>query len=137
MRHIIAAAGLLSLAGCGAGYSPPPECSAATPAIPINSPELEPSVWDDGSSTYFRFPGNARLPTFYVVNPDGKEAVTDYTVDPASNMVVIHQTARQFKLRDGNQVACIVNHAWNPVGYSTGTGTTNPNIAREPKGSRK
>ena len=30
----------------------------------------DPIVWDDGSQTYFRFPGNMRIPRFFVVNPD-------------------------------------------------------------------
>jgi type IV secretion system protein VirB9 len=99
----------------------------------MNGPTIEPSVWDDGQFTYFRFPGNSRLPTFYVVNPDGTEAVASYTVDPVSSVVVVHQTAAEFRLRDGKKVACIKNKNWNPVGWNPGTGTISSTIVREPK----
>jgi type IV secretory pathway VirB9-like protein len=123
---------LLPIAACSA-YTPPPECpTGARAETALNGPSLAAQVWDDGQNSYFRFPGQSRIPTFYVVNPDGKEAVTDYTVDPAHDQVVVHQTAAEFKLRDGAEVACIFNHAYNPVGYSPGTGTITDNVVREP-----
>lgn len=132
MRVAIAALLLLPLAGCAA-YTPPPECPVGQAQASLNAPTLMTQVWDDGQNTYFRFPGQSRIPTFYTVNPDGKEAVTDYTVDPAHDQVVVHQIAPEFKLRDGEKVACIFNHAYNPVGFSPGTGTITGDVVREPR----
>ncbi|MDB5848223.1 MAG: hypothetical protein JWP29_1975 [Rhodoferax sp.] len=133
MRSVVLI-GLL-LAGCNSA-TPAPECSASAPSVMLNEPTLEPAVWDNGQSTYFRFPGNARIPSIFVVNPDGKEAVANYTVDPEAGTIAIHQTARMFKLRDGDKVACIANLNWNPVGWNPGTGTTSTDVVREPKSAR-
>lgn len=89
---------------------------------------LEPTIWDDGNSTFLRFAGNRRVPSIYVLNPDGKEAVAPYTVD--GEIVTIHQTARGLRLRDGTLVLCIWNQGWNPYGHPTGTGTTSPDVVR-------
>ena len=65
------------------------------------------------------------------MNPDGNEAATNYTVD--GSRVIVHQTAPEFRLRDGNSVVCIKNNAWNPIGASPGTGTISPDVIRVPK----
>ena len=135
IRALILVAPLALLSAC-AGNMKLTECDPSQPALALNNPALEPAVWDDGQSTFFRFPGNSRIPTFYTVNPDGTEAVVDHTVNPADSMVVVHRTAREFKLRDGAALACIHNGAWNPVGYKTGTGTTSPDVTREPRATR-
>jgi type IV secretion system protein VirB9 len=89
---------------------------------------LEPAIWDDGNSTFLRFAGNMRVPTVYVLNPDGKEAVAPYTVE--GEIVTLHQTSRGIRLRDGDLVLCIWNQAWTPSGHPTGTGTTSPVVRR-------
>ena len=91
------------------------------------------ATWDDGQSTYFRFDGNRRLPVPYVLNPDGKEAVVDYTVKDRT--IIIHQTASRFRLRDGDLVLCIVNPTYNAAGFNPGTGTTRPDVVRSVTGS--
>lgn len=128
MRAILPALALAVLAGCSSHELV--ECRGDSPAYALNAPGIEPSVWDDGLSTFFRFPGNSRIPTFFVTNPDGKEAVASYTVDPGSHLVTVHQTAAAFKLRDGDAVMCITNNAYSPVGSDPGTGTTTPNVER-------
>lgn len=115
---------------------------AAIPVAPANNRRyigqgdrrIEPAgVWDDGNSTFFHFPGNVRVPAIFVLNPDGKEATATYTVE--GNIVVVHQVARAFRLRDGQDVLCVFNQAFNPVGSNPGTGTTSPAVERTIKGA--
>ena len=88
-------------------------------------------VWDDGFSTVFRFPGDVRVPSVFVVNPDGKEATANYSVK--GNLVQVDAVARQWRLRDGNTVLCVFNDAFDPVGNNPGTGTTSPEVQRVTK----
>ena len=92
-------------------------------------------TWDDGQSTFLRFLGNVRIPAVYVINPDGKEALVNYSVE--GGLVTIHQTAPQFRLRDGDTVLAVINRAWDPVGSNPGTGTTTPAVARELRSTRR
>jgi type IV secretory pathway VirB9-like protein len=124
----LAALALLGLSACTA--QGPQLASCAGPVWSANPASPTPDVWDDGSQTYFRFPGNMRIPSFFVVDPDGKEAVADYTVDAETHIVTVHQTAPEFRLRDGHSVLCLVNHHYDPIGQRVGTGTTSPNVER-------
>ena len=90
----------------------------------------EPAMWDDGQSTFLRFPGNRRLPTFFVIHPDKREASVNYSV-ATNGVVTLHQTAGEFRLRDGNRVLCIFNRAFDPTGRNPGTGTTSADVVRE------
>jgi type IV secretion system protein VirB9 len=90
---------------------------------------------DDGQSTSLHFPGNVRLPAVYVISPDGKEAITNYSVE--SGTITIHQTARAFRLRDGDTVLNIWNQGWDPVGSNPSTGTVSPNVVRTLKRSAR
>ncbi|CVI63688.1 TrbG/VirB9 family P-type conjugative transfer protein (plasmid) [Agrobacterium leguminum] len=85
-------------------------------------------VYDNGFSTIFRFPGNVRLPSIYVINPDGKEASADYTVK--GDYVEVSSVSREWRLRDGHTVLRILNTAYNPVGTKPGTGTTRADVRR-------
>lgn len=89
-------------------------------------------VWDDGQFTYFRLPNHTRVPAFYVVNPDGKEALVS-SFDKNGDTVTVPQTARAWRLRDGDAVLFLWNLAFDPVGTSTGTGTVSPAIERTVK----
>jgi type IV secretion system protein VirB9 len=86
------------------------------------------SIWDNGYSTVLQFAGNVRIPAIFVVDPDGKEATTNYTVD--GDTVQIGQTARELRLRDGNTVLNIYNLAFNSVGGNPRTGTTSAQVTR-------
>jgi type IV secretion system protein VirB9 len=111
--------------------------AAASAAKPVNwryvaqgDRNLVPAeTWDDGQSTFLRFTGNVHIPAVYVINPDGKEALVNYSVE--AGLVTIHQTASQFRLRDGDTVLAVFNRAWDPVGSNPGTGTTTPAVTRE------
>ena len=91
------------------------------------------NVWDNGYSTVLQFPGNERIPGIFVIDPDGKEATASYSVKGST--VQIGETAREFRLRDGNTVLNIYNLAYNTVGQNPGTGTTSPEVTRVIKDS--
>lgn len=86
------------------------------------------TIWDNGYSTVLQFAVFARIPAIFVVNPDGKEATAAYAVDGST--VQIGQTAREFRLRDGDTVLNIYNLGFDSVGGNPGTGTTSPAVTR-------
>ena len=93
--------------------------------------ELAPAeVWDDGQSTFLRFPGNRRVPTIFSVLPDGREAAVNYSVN-TTGVITVHQTGPALRLRDGGLVLCIFNRAADATGRNPGTGTTSPDVVRE------
>ena len=85
-------------------------------------------VYDNGYTTVFRFPGNVRVPSLYIVNPDGKEALVNYSVK--GDLVEAAAVAKQWKLRDGQTVLRIWNTAYDPLGQRPGTGTVSSNVER-------
>jgi type IV secretion system protein VirB9 len=85
-------------------------------------------VFDNGYSTVFRFPGNVRIPSIFIINPDGKEATPNYAVK--GDLVEIDSVARSWRLRDGQTVLAVWNQAFNPVGKNPETETTSPNVQR-------
>lgn len=87
-------------------------------------------VYDDGSTTFFVFPGSMRVPVIYTVNPDGQEAVAAYVFNSQTGIAEIHQLGTQWRLRDGDAELCIFNHAYNPVGLPNTTGTRNSEVQR-------
>ncbi|MBO9112503.1 MULTISPECIES: P-type conjugative transfer protein VirB9 [Rhizobium/Agrobacterium group] len=91
-------------------------------------------VFDDGFSTTFRFPGNVRVPSIYVINPDGKEATANYSVK--GDYVEVASVSRQWRLRDGQTVLCIWNKVYDAVGRRPGTGTVRPDVERVLKEAR-
>jgi type IV secretion system protein VirB9 len=97
---------------------------------------LSPSqIWDDGERTYLRYPGNRRPPMIYQVLPDGKEDVVGQSTvdDPTThgNILIVQTVAALFRLRDGDNVLCIINRGYDPVGTNGGTGTVDPGVVRE------
>jgi type IV secretion system protein VirB9 len=88
-------------------------------------------VFDNGFSTVFRFPGNVRMPSLFVVNPDGKEATANYAVK--GDLMQADAVARQWRLRDGNTVLCIFNEGYDAIGDNPGTGTISPDVDRVTK----
>lgn len=85
-------------------------------------------VSDNGRLTAFRFPGNAEIPAIYAVAPDGAEAIVPRTV--RGELVLVHATSGQFRLRRGSEVLCVFNHAYDPVGQNPATGTITPEVSR-------
>jgi type IV secretion system protein VirB9 len=85
-------------------------------------------VFDNGYSTVFRFPGNVRIPSIFVINPDGKEATPNYAVK--GDLVQVDSVARGWRLRDGHTVLAVWNKAFDPVGKNPQTQTTSRNVRR-------
>ena len=95
---------------------------------------LEPTeVSDNGRQTAFRFPGNMRIPTIYTLAPDGSETIVPYTI--INELAVVQTTARQFVLRDGQEVISVLNQGFDPIGRNAGTGTGTPDLARTVRSS--
>lgn len=86
------------------------------------------AVWDNGYSTLLQFAGNARIPSIFVIDPDGKEATASYAVN--GDIVQLDQTAREWRLRDGGTVLDIYNLGYQAVGGNPETGTTSPDVSR-------
>jgi type IV secretion system protein VirB9 len=71
---------------------------------------LEPlEVFDNGRFTVLRFSPGQPLPAIYAVEPDGTEALAPF--DVRGDFVVIHATARAFRLRRGGQALCLFNES--------------------------
>lgn len=91
-------------------------------------PGFAPVVWDNGQSTFFRFPGNQRVPAIYAMTPDGREGAVNLST--SGDLVTAQQVAPEWVLRDGKQVACVFNHKFDQVGVRPDTGTSSPDIER-------
>lgn len=92
-------------------------------------------VWDDGRFTYFQFRGQSDLPTIYVINPDGSEAIVDrYNQGSSHNTIVLEKVAPAWVLRLGMQVLGVKNLRYNPDGIANYTGTISPAVVRITKG---
>lgn len=100
------------------------------------SPALEPDgVYDDGRETYLRFEGNREIPAVYLVASDGTESLVPK--DVRGELVVVHALGRAFRLRQGANVLCIFNEAFDPVGVNYRTSTTSPGVLRTAKPVRR
>lgn len=98
--------------------------------------ELAPTeVFDDGRFTYFRYDNAKSLPAVFKVNPDGSEAAVNSHVE--SDTLVIHETAKDFVLRQGKSVLGVENRSYDSVGTFNHTGSTDKNTVRLRKGSKK
>ncbi|RVT90296.1 P-type conjugative transfer protein VirB9 [Sphingomonas crocodyli] len=93
---------------------------------------LQPSeVSDNGQFTVLRFPNRQELPAIFVVAPDGSESLVPY--DVRDDFVVIHQIAREFRLRRGRIVLCIYNEGPATYGIDHHTATASPDVDRSLK----
>lgn len=91
------------------------------------------AVFDDGTFTYFRFPGNAEVPTIFVIGADGKEARTNFNM--AGDTMVVQRLGRKFVLRLGKSVVSVWNERFDAEGAGPGRGTTVAGVARETVGA--
>jgi type IV secretion system protein VirB9 len=88
---------------------------------------------DDGVHTRLRFAANADLPAIFVRSEDGGESLLNFTVDNGD--LVIHRIARQFVLRRGALVGCIVNRGFAGGGVRLDSGTVAPRVERRLQGA--
>jgi type IV secretion system protein VirB9 len=97
------------------------------------SGDLQPSeVTDNGQFTVLRFPRDFELPAFFKVLPDGSEAIVNF--DVRGEFVVLHEVARQIRLRRGKKMLCIWNNAYDPYGADYSSGTASPYVDRKVEG---
>jgi type IV secretion system protein VirB9 len=85
-------------------------------------------AWDDGVHTHLRFNPRTELPALFVRNEDGSESLLNFNVE--GDEVIIHRVARQFVVRRGALVGCIVNRGFSGVGDALSTGTVSSEVER-------
>lgn len=93
------------------------------------SADISPSeVTDNGRFTVLRFPGAQAIPAIYSVAEDGSEALVPF--DVRGEFLVVHQTARQLRLRRGRAVVCIFNLAFDRYGKGAPSATAAQDVER-------
>jgi type IV secretion system protein VirB9 len=102
---------------------------------PTGCPLLAPLVvFDDGTRTMLLFAPRAVLPEIYVVNQDGKEAISTTVNDSTRGglRVVVPTVQREMRLRRGGKVCALRDNAFDPVGVEPGGGggTIAPDVTR-------
>lgn len=96
---------------------------------------LQPSeVTDNGLFTVIRFPGGQSIPAVFAVAEDGAESLTPY--DVRGEFLVIHGVHRQLRLREGGQVLCLWNDAYDPRAGGAASGTATPQVQRTDEEAR-
>jgi len=91
------------------------------------------SAWDDGVHTYLRFSARAELPALFVRDEDGGESLINFSVQ--DDQIVIHRVARQWVVRRGRLVGCIVNRGYEGSAERLESGTLTPDVERVTRGS--
>ncbi|WP_269714865.1 TrbG/VirB9 family P-type conjugative transfer protein [Caulobacter sp. NIBR2454] len=93
---------------------------------------LAPSeVSDNGRFTVLRFPGGQAVPAVFAVAPDGEETLAAF--DVRGEFVVVHGVHAQLRLRQGRQVACLWNEAFDPRRGGAASGTAADEVVRSLK----
>jgi type IV secretion system protein VirB9 len=94
--------------------------------------EIAPSiVFDDGRFTYFEFPANREIPTFYYISPTGEESRVNFHME--GNLVVVQKMGRKFVLRLGAAVVGVFNEAFDLDGVAPVNGATVDGVIRTVK----
>ncbi len=97
------------------------------------SPAIRPvSAFDDGVQTRIKFGGRSELPAIFVKNDDKSESLINFNIE--HDEVVIHRVAKQFIVRRGLLVGCIVNKAFDGGGLRLESGTVSPDVERQTRG---
>ena len=96
-------------------------------------PALRPvAASDDGVHTRLRFAANSDLPAIFVRNDDGSESLLNYSMDAGD--IIVHRVAKQFILRRGKLMGCVVNQGFIGGGTRLDSGTVAPNVERRVQG---
>lgn len=86
------------------------------------------AAWDDGRFTWIRIPANRRIPAIFRVADDGTESVVDKHME--DDTIVVHEVAKRFVLRLGDEVVGIWNDAYDMDGVPPSDGTTVNGVKR-------
>ncbi|MGO7733153.1 type IV secretion system protein VirB9 [Rhizobium leguminosarum] len=86
------------------------------------------AVYDNGRTTFFRFPGRSRLPAIFSIGADGEETSVNFSLK--GDILEIASVERGWRLRDGNTVLCVWNSSFDAIGVATPTGTISANVER-------
>jgi type IV secretion system protein VirB9 len=98
-----------------------------------HSQDIAPTAaWDDGRFTYIRIPNNRRIPAIFRVAEDGSESVVDRHMQ--ADVIVVHELARRFVLRLGDEVVGLWNDAFDMDGTPPHDGTTVEGVKRVLRG---
>ncbi|MFL9989181.1 TrbG/VirB9 family P-type conjugative transfer protein, partial [Paraburkholderia sediminicola] len=94
-----------------------------------HSDDISPTAaWDDGRFTYIRIPDNRRIPAIFRVADDGTESAVDRHME--DDTIVVHEVAKRFVLRLGDEVVGIWNDAYDTDGVPPHDGTTVMGVKR-------
>jgi len=97
-------------------------------AVPGSDDIVPSAMWDDGRFTYVEIPGNRKIPSVFRVAEDGSEHVPDKHME--ADRIVLHEVARRWVLRLGNEAVELWNNAYDLNGVPPVDGTTVPGVAR-------
>ncbi|PRX27280.1 type IV secretion system protein VirB9 [Paraburkholderia sp. BL18I3N2] len=86
------------------------------------------AAWDDGRFTCIRISANRRIPAIFRVADDGTESVVDKHME--DDTIVVHEVAKRFVLRLGDEVVGIWNDAYDMDGVPPSDGTTVNGVKR-------
>jgi type IV secretion system protein VirB9 len=86
------------------------------------------AAWDDGRFTRIRIPANRRIPAIFRVADDGTESVVDKHME--DDTIVVHEVAKRYVLRLGDEVVGIWNDAYDMDGVPPRDGTTVDGVKR-------
>ena len=106
-----------ALAAEAAAYVPPP--APADKAVNRNysyegAREIVPSeVFDDGRSTYFKWPEGAPAPAIFLLGKDDEESVVNHGFE--AGYVVVDRVAPVFSLKHGGFETLIYNDGFTPI----------------------
>lgn len=105
------------------GQSPVARNTRYSMQVMPHSDDIAPTAaWDDGRFTYVRIPNNRRIPAIFRVAEDGTESVVDRHME--DDTIVVHEVAKRFVLRLGDEVVGIWNDAYDMDGVPPHDGTT-------------
>ncbi len=91
---------------------PPPE-ERNRAYVVTGAPENTPArIFDDGRMTYFAWAPQASVPAIFAVSAEGKESLVNYGV--RGDYTVVEQVSPRFILRNGKQVATVINQGFVP-----------------------
>ncbi|AME26293.1 P-type conjugative transfer protein VirB9 [Burkholderia sp. PAMC 26561] len=111
------------------GRSPVVRNTEYSMQVMSHSDDIAPTAaWDDGRFTYIRIPNNRRIPAIFRVAEDGTESVVDRHME--DDTIVVHEVAKRFVLRLGNEVVGIWNDAYDMDGVPPHDGTTVMGVKR-------